>query len=161
MSVPATISRNHVIAIVFLVIVLVFSLPRWRRASPGNLEDQDAHRERVMTNEPSVASPDAADPIRTKPRLRSDHPRPTIEETIELVRTTILPLLDFPPDLPLPERIARINELIEKAGVEPYRLRVILNKADPAAHWSQHELRIRKIPLAAALIRELANPRPC
>jgi hypothetical protein len=151
MSAPTTISKHHVIAVACLVIVLVFLFPQLRRLSPGYWEDQDAHRETVVTNKSSVDSPGPADPIRTKPRFRSNHPKPTLEETTGLLRTTIIPVLEIPPDQPLQERIAHINELIQKAGVEPYQLRLILDKADPANQWRMGEMRVRNVPLAVAL----------
>ena len=131
--------------------VLVFSLFRWRTASPGHLKDQDSHRETVMADELQGVSSGPADPVRTKPRFRANHPKPTIEETIELLRTTIIPVIDLPADQPLPERITRINELIQKAGVEPYQLRLILRSGDAANQWRYGEMRIREVPLVVAL----------
>ena len=105
-----------------------------------------------MADESPAVPPGLGETIRTKSRIRTNHPKPTIEETIELTRTTIIPIIDLPPDQPLPERITLINQLIQKTGVEPDRLRLIVRSADPANQWRfKDDMRIRNIPLRAAL----------
>lgn len=147
-----TISKRHVIAVALLGILLILSLRPWQAISGGNSNARDARRGPTTANESSVGSHDLVEPTRTKSRIRTNHPQPTIEETIALLRTTIIPVLDLPADQPLPERIAGINELITKAGVEPCRLRLILRSADPASQWRiRHEFRTQQIPLRIAL----------
>lgn len=152
MSAPTTISKRHVIVIALLGIVLVFSLLKWRTVPLGHSKASDSHRKTAMANEPLAASSGPADPTRTKSRFRPNHPKPTIEETTELLHTTIIPVIDLPPDQPLPERIARMNELIQNAGVEPHRLRLLLRSGDPVNQLRcKDEMRIREIPLGIAL----------
>lgn len=104
------------------------------------------------TNGSATASTDNLVPARTKSKIRTVHHKPTIEETTELLRGTILPLVDLPADQPLIERVARINQWIQDSGVKPHDLRVILDKSDPAANWrSEYELGVRNVPLAAVI----------
>ena len=99
-----------------------------------------------------AASPDRSDTIRTKSRIRSAHAKPTIEQTTELARTTIIPALDLPPDQTVAERVTEMNKLLQQAGVEPYRLRLIVRHGDTVNQMRfKDELRIREIPLAVAL----------
>lgn len=144
--------KRYVIAAACLGIVLFLSLQQWQATSPGRSKESDAHHGLIIHNESSNVSPGFGEPIRTKSRIRINHPKPSIEETENLIRATIIPVLVLPPDQPLPERIARINELIQKAGVEPYRLRLILRSADPANQWRMRdEVRVREIPLGHVL----------
>jgi len=144
--------KRFVIASACLGIVAFLSLQQWQSTSPGRSKESDAHRGLIIHNESSNESSGFGEPIRTKSRIRIHHPQPSIEETENLIRTTIIPVLVLPPDQPLPERIARINELIQMTGVEPYRLRLILRSADPANQWRMRdELRVREIPLGSAL----------
>ena len=104
------------------------------------------------TNGSSIESPDNFVPARTKSKIRTVHHKPTIEETTELLRDTVLPLVHLPADQPLVERVARINQLIQANGVKPHDLRVILDKSDPAANWrSEYELGVRNVPVAVVI----------
>jgi hypothetical protein len=149
-----TIPKHRVIAVAvaFLGIVLILFLRPWQGISNGNSDSSDARRGSTRVVESSIKSQGLVEPIRTKSGIRAHQTKPTIEETNELYQTTIIPIIDLPPDQPLPVRIARINELIERAGVEPYRLRLIVRSADPANQMRfKDEMRIRKIPLDIAL----------
>jgi hypothetical protein len=58
----------------------------------------------------------------------------------------------FPEHQPLPERVALLNELIQQAGIEPHRLRVVLRTTDTARQWRFTDgLKARDIPLAVTL----------
>ena len=143
---------KRLILIMSLAIGLLLATRHWHSAAFKASLESDLNRRSPATNTSSETYPGTAEIARTKSRIRPNHPRPTIEETTSLVRTTIIPLIDLPPDQPLPERIARVNELIQKAGVESNRLRVILRSADPAIQWRfKGELRIREVPLGIAL----------
>src|SRR6478735_176039 len=98
MPARTTISKRHAIAIACLGTVLIFSLRQWQATSPGNPKDQGVRHGTVLANELSAASTGQVGPIRTKSRIRSNHPQPTIEQTTELVQTTIIPVLILPPD---------------------------------------------------------------
>jgi hypothetical protein len=140
------------VLIMSLAIGLLLASWHWHSAASRESLESDLNRRSPATNTSSETYPGTAEIARTKSRIRPNHPQPTIEKTTQLIRTTIIPLLDFPTDQPLPERIARVNELIQKAGVESRRLRVILRSADPAIQWrSKGELRIREVPLGIAL----------
>lgn len=144
--------KRYAIATICVGIALFSALRLREPQSPGSLEEGDFNPQRTLNKESANVASGLDDPIRTKSRIRTKHPQPSIEETVNLLRTTIIPVLDLPPDQSLPERIARINELIQKTGVEPYQLRLILRSADPASQWKMmSELRVREVPLAHAL----------
>jgi hypothetical protein len=152
MSGSKTISKFGLIVIACFVIVLTIYLRPWRSAVEERPKDQGIHCMIVAEDESPLTSSNSAESARTKPRPRTNRPKPTIEETSELVRTTIVPLLDLPPNQPLTERVACINELIRDAGVESDRLRLMIRSADSALEIrSKSELRVREIPLAIVL----------
>ena len=104
------------------------------------------------TSGSAIALTDNLVPARTKSKIRTVHHKPTIEETAELLRGTILPVVDLPADQPLIERVARINQWIQANGVKPHELRLVLDKSDPAANLrSEYELGVRNVPLAVVL----------
>lgn len=147
-----TISKRHLIAVALLGIVLIFSLRPWQAISNGNSNARDVRRGPTTVNESSVGSPDLVESTRTKSRIRINHSKPTIEETIELVKATIISGLDLPVGHPVPEGIAHINALIHQAGVEPSRLRLILKSADPATQQGiRYGFKIQEMPLAVTL----------
>lgn len=139
-----------------LVIALVASigllglLQQWRSNSLG--QSNKHLRDLLRTDEIANPENESTERIRTKPRNRPLLEKPSIEETTELLKTTIIPLVDLPADQSVPERISQINDLIHAVGVEPSRLRLILRSGDPAARWkSDYELRIRDFPVNAVL----------
>ncbi len=84
--------------------------------------------------------------IRTKSHNRPLLEKPSIEETTELFKTTMIPVVDLPADQSVPERISNINHLIRQAGVDPARLRFILRAGDPAHQWRfEDELHFRNV----------------
>ena len=83
---------------------------------------------------------------RTKSKNRIHHPKPTIEETEELLKATIIPRVDIQ-DQSILEIAAVITTFIKDAGIPPHQLRVIVHKSDDLLRWRIRELRIRNIPL--------------
>ncbi len=152
MSPPMSISKRYVTAVAFLGIVLILTFRPWQSKSPGNPKSHEALHGTAITDEAPPISPGLGESTRTKSRIRTNHSKVTIEETTGLLRTTIIPTIDLPPDQLLSERIARINELIQKAGMEPYRLRLIIRSGDPALQWRcRGELGMREVPVAVAV----------
>ena len=83
---------------------------------------------------------------RTKSKNRIHHPKPTIEETEELLKATIIPRVDIQ-DQSILEVAAVVTTFIKDAGIPPHQLRVIVHKSDDLLRWRIRELRIRNIPL--------------
>ena len=83
---------------------------------------------------------------RTKSKNRIHHPKPTIEETEELLKATIIPRVDIQ-DQTILEVAAVVTTFIKDAGIPPHQLRVIVHKSDDLLRWRIRELRIRNIPL--------------
>ena len=112
----------------------IFSEPQ------ANGRNQTAH----STTESTVQF---AEPPRTKLKNRIHHPKPTIKETEELLKVTIIPRVDIQ-DQTILEVAAVVTTFIKDAGIPPHQLRVIVNKSDDLVKWRIRELRIRNIPLA-------------
>lgn len=89
--------------------------------------------------------------MRTKSKERPNHHKPTIEETTELLRTTIIPVVIFQEDQLVTERVALINKLFQEAGIEPHRLRVLVPATDRARQMRTGGLKIRNVPAAVVL----------
>jgi len=88
--------------------------------------------------------------FRTKSKTREVHRKPTIEETTELVRSTIIPVIEFE-DHTVAEGIELLNQLIREQGIEPHRLRVVVPATDPVRDLRMINLEARDIPLAHIL----------
>lgn len=141
--------KRIVIALV-AAIGLLGLLQQWRSNSLGQTNKH--LRDFLRTDEFANPENESTESTRTKPRNRPLLEKPSIEETTELLKTTIIPLVDLPADQPVPERISQINNLIHAVGVDPSRLRLILRSGDPAARWkSDYELRIRDCPVNVLL----------
>lgn len=87
---------------------------------------------------------------RTKSKNRIQHPKPTYEETMILLGSTIIPKVDFQ-DQSLSEVTAALNTFIKDAGISPHKLKVVINNPKLFAQWKIRELRVREIPLAILL----------
>jgi hypothetical protein len=136
-----------ILAITLIVIVRHSLEPTNDSAAWG--KNNRTSSSRFDTANPSNEKPG---PARTRSQIRTIHPRPTIEETTALLRNTTIPVMDLPPDQPLEERVAQINLLIQKAGVESQRLRLVLSRSDPASQWRmKNELKIKNSPMALCL----------
>lgn len=122
----------------------------WSSKSPG--QSNKSIRDTVGTDEFASPANESNEPTRTKLRHRPLLEKPTIEETTELLKTTIISLVDLPADQSLPERISNLNELIRREGVDPSRLRLILSSGDSAGQWRfKDELRIREVSVREVL----------
>lgn len=88
--------------------------------------------------------------LRTRSKNREVHPKPTIEETTDLVRSTIIPSIEFE-DHTVAEGIEILNQLIREQGIEPHRLRVVVPPTDPVRDLRIINLEARDIPLAHIL----------
>lgn len=104
------------------------------------------HHARSTTKSVDHAT-NSSEPARTKSKIRIHHLKPTIEETTELLRNTIIPRVDMQ-DQTILEVADAINGFIHDAGIPPHKLRVIVNKSDDLVKWRIKELRIRNAPLA-------------
>lgn len=88
-------------------------------------------------------------PIQTKKSVR--YPKPTIEETIHLVKNTIIPRADFK-NLPFLEAVAALTTLIQEAGIPAHELRIVFNKsASWPNQWIVQEVPGENAPLAVVL----------
>lgn len=89
----------------------------------------------------------------TKHRIRPDHPKQSIEGTEELLRTTIIPVVDFPAGQSFSECLKQLNRLIQEAGIDPHQLRISLRRNDPFHQFSwEEELRLRNHTVAEVLL---------
>jgi hypothetical protein len=98
---------------------------------------------------------DSSKPLRTKSRIRDSRTKPTVEQTADLFRETILSLVDLPKQT-FAARVVELNRLIKESGVSPENLRISIEDGDsalerPLARCLYPELRIRNIPLADVL----------
>lgn len=84
---------------------------------------------------------DFSKPSRTKSKIRNHQPKPTVEQTEELLRSTIIPLAELP-EQSLSDTVAAINRLIAEAGVQPHALRLAC---------APSRIRVRNVPVAAVL----------
>lgn len=144
-------TRYLILATILLIAGLLIT---FRPKAPNSSELQSNGRNQPMrsTTESAGQLPDLAEPSRTKPRNRIEHPKPTIEETTGLLRNTIIPRVDIQ-DQPLLEVAAAINGFILEAGIPPHKLRVIIHKSVPSEELRIEELRF--VPLEEMRIKEL------
>jgi hypothetical protein len=89
--------------------------------------------------------------IRSRSKLR--HPTPTLEETVELLRNTVIPLVDLPPDQSVDETVNALNELLQKNGIPPHQLKITYDKSHPSLGMLRFRdpLAVRNIPVGVAL----------
>ena len=102
-----------------------------------------------------TASPDQPQPIKPgKWAERPVRPSVTLEETLELLRDTIIPIGSYS-DQTLAERTEAINRQLEQAGIPSHQLRVRIHhrlaKQAGASAWKLGELELRNIPVAEVL----------
>ena len=89
---------------------------------------------------------DSSGPARTKSKTRI----PTVEQTEELLRSTIIPLAELP-EQSLSDTVAAINRLIVEAGVQPNTLQLACDPSNPIAKMKMGRIRMRNVPVAAVL----------
>ncbi len=113
-------------------------------------EDQSAGRDQRPAE--SFERPtNSSEPRLTKSKIRTHHPKPTLGETTELLGSTIFPLVDLP-EQSLAERVVAINQLIERSGVPPTRLRVSCDTFNPVGKVRIGKLKEKNLS-AASLLR--------
>jgi hypothetical protein len=95
---------------------------------------------------------DSSGPARTKSKTRIS----TVEQTEELLRSTILPLAELP-EQSLSDTVAAINRLIEEAGVPPNMLQLACDPSNPIAKMKMGRIRMRNVPVAAILQIVIGN----
>lgn len=95
---------------------------------------------------------DSSKPSRTKSKTRI----PTVEQTEELLRSTIIPLAELP-EQSLSDTLAAINRLIEEAGVPPNTLQLACDPSNPIAKIKMGRIRMRNVPVAAVLQIVMGN----
>ncbi len=112
------------------------------KKAPDNVENSSP-------NSTSLAQ-DSSFPSRTKSKDRIVHRKPTLAETENLLRNTIIPRVDIE-DLSVGEAANTIRLLIQDAGIEPHELQIVCDMTAPISEMRIRELRIRNIPLAVLL----------
>jgi hypothetical protein len=120
---------------------------------PSNSGAHQANKQRQSPNAGTESATQETAPgsaSRTKSKIRIQHPKPTLEETVELLKSTIVPKVDIL-DQPLSEVTAKINTLIKDAGIPSHKLKVVINSPELFAQLRIKELRIRNIPLSILL----------
>lgn len=146
----ATKMTRYPILAAILLIAGLFITFRPETPDPSELQSSGRNQSMRSTTESAVQLAGLAEPSRTKSKNRIHHPQPTFEETTELLRNTIIPLVDIQ-DQTIAEIAAATTSFIQEAGIPPHKLRVIINKSDDLAKWRIKELRIRNVPLAVLL----------
>lgn len=105
------------------------------------------HRDRESGAEDSTTTPSKTD--RHPPR-----PRPTVEDTTTLLKSTIIPETHFV-DLTLFECITSLNDLIKNAGVDRRDLRIVpserLTQQTQGSDQPWHEVKLKNVPVATVL----------
>jgi hypothetical protein len=119
---------------------------------------QNGGQDKSITSDPATnpatdsnASPrDSSIPLRTKSRNRVIHRTPMMDETMDLLNSTIIPLLKLE-DQNVGEMANQIRLHIQDAGIEPHELRIICAMPAPNLKNKVRDLGIRNIPLNSAL----------
>ncbi len=141
-------TRYLILATILLIAGLLITF-RLKTPNPNELQSNGRSQSICSTTESVVQLADPAEPSRTKSKIRIHHPKPTIEETMELYKNTIIPRVDIQ-DLTIVEVAAAITSFIQQAGIPPHELRVIVNKS-VSSEWGINEVRIRNVPLSVLL----------
>ena len=136
-------SRYLILATTLVISGLYLTL----RSQTSIFREPQANGRNQTANSTTESTVQFPEPPRTRLKNRIHHPKPTIEETEELLKVTIIPRVDIQ-DQTILEVAAAITIFIKDAGIPPHQLRVIVNKSDDLVRWRIRELRIRNIPLA-------------
>ena len=121
----------------------------------GIKTDQDLVGSAARNDQITAVSPDQPPPnLPGKSAERPAEPSVTIEDTLELLRDTIIPVGSYS-DQTLAERTAAINRQLEQAGIPSHQLRVrihhrLARQAGESA-WKLGELELRNAPVAEVL----------
>lgn len=142
-------SRYLILAAILLFAGLFITLHP-KTPSPSQLQPNGRNQSIRSATESAAQSSDLDEPSRTKSKNRIQHPKPTIEETTELLKNTIIPRVDIQ-DQSLLEVAAAITSFIQEAGIPPHKLRVIVDKSASLAGWRIKEVRVREVPIAVLL----------
>ena len=138
-------------AVLAVAILAIASFPILRHASAFSPKSENLSARHQNSNSQAFTTKTPASPTRTKSKERIIHREPTIEETTDLLRNTIIPLVDFPPDQTIRERVADINQLILKSGIQPHELKVICHPDLNSSLRFRDKLAVRDIPIAVVL----------
>ncbi len=142
-------SRYPILSTILLSAGLFFTF-RPKSSNPSELQPNGPNQPMHSTTESAIQSADLTEPSRTKSKNRIEHPKPTIEETTELLRNTIIPRVDIQ-DQTILEVASAVTGFIQEAGIPTHKLRVIVNKSDDLVKWRIKEVRIRNVPIAVLL----------
>ena len=114
-------------------------------------------QERANLGVRDVAIPSSASgtPLPLRSKDRPDSLRATVEETESLLKTTIIPEVDWE-NMTLRETISRLNILLKEAGIPAHQLRFAYDTSGPFPKdtldlMSVQELKMRNIPLGMLL----------
>lgn len=140
--IPAT----AILALIGFCFVTIFRSPAPRDRNSGEKRGKESSSE-SFASDARVAYTE----IKTRSRIRATVP--TLEETIESLRNTVVPMVDLPPDRSLTETADAINKLLQEAGIPPHQLKVTYDKSSPRIGNLRYkaELRLRNVPVAVIL----------
>lgn len=142
---------RYLIPTILLALIAALFLSFRPQTSNSHELQAPGHRQSPHAGtEPATPETSVGNPPRTKSKIRIHHPKPTIEETVELLQNTIIPKVDFQ-DQSLSEVTAALNTFINDAGIPPHKLKVVINNPELFAQWRIREFRIREAPLAVIL----------
>jgi hypothetical protein len=151
----STTARYVVLAVALVVCAWLFLTLHSESPSSAGHSSSDRNQPAESTIESVGQIANSSEPARTKSRIRIDPNKPTIDETTELLRNTIVPVVDLP-EQSLTDRVVMLNRLIKECGVPPDQLTISITEDDaaaerPIANIVFPELRVREIPLVAVL----------
>lgn len=86
-------------------------------------------------------------PSRTKSKDRVVRRKPTLDETNDLLRNTIIPLVEIG-DVSVGEAVSKIRLLIQDSGIETHQFRIVCDMSAPYSRLRIKDLRLREVPLA-------------
>ena len=105
----------------------------------------------AFTSDPAANSPES---LPFKSKIRLNHRRPTKEETVELLRNTMIPTASFE-DISIKEVLDELNRLTSEAGIPPEQLKFVRGAPhvfpDDYLELKVRELKVTNIPLADLL----------
>ncbi len=142
-------SRILIPAAVILLIAAMFLVarPKFQNGGPDEIVTSDR-----VTNSAtdSIAFPkNPSFPSRTKSKDRMAHRKPTLKETDDLLRNTIIPLVEIE-DLSVGEATDKIRLLIQDAGIKSHDLQITCDLPAPDL-----QLRIKEMNLINVSIAEI------
>jgi hypothetical protein len=116
--------------------------------------DASAHSESsipVSEDASSTSATGTSVPVRTRSKNRPIQRKPTIQETMAILRNTMIAVVDLP-EQSIADRVEALNRLIRKAGVEPHEFRVVCGKMRKPPDAIVPSLKVTDVPFGRLLI---------